>query len=138
MYNIIYISTAMQLFDEYELTILLDECREYNGQQGITGMLLYADGTFIQVLEGEKADVMRVFEKIKYDARHNNIIELAGGPLTERNFPQWEMGFASVNSVILQEFEGYINPVNGVFLNDHTRNAAMILLKSFAETNRMN
>ncbi|MEO6151343.1 MAG: BLUF domain-containing protein [Mucilaginibacter sp.] len=138
MYHLIYISTSHELMNEYELTDILAISRENNQEHGVTGMLLYAEGTFIQVLEGEQADVKKVLSKIINDGRHKNIIELASGPLDERDFPNWSMGFASGNAEVLKEFEGYINPADLQGMKINNMGAAIIMLKSFAETNRLN
>ncbi|RCH54095.1 blue light sensor protein [Mucilaginibacter hurinus] len=138
MYNLIYISTATNLFTEYELMDLLDASRANNLKHNVTGMLLYAEGTFIQVLEGDLEQVNKVLAKIANDRRHKNIIELASGPVEKRNFPDWSMGFASVNADILKEFEGYVNPVDKDFIKTNNTNAAVVMLKSFAENNKLN
>jgi spore coat polysaccharide biosynthesis protein SpsF (cytidylyltransferase family) len=138
MYNLIYISTASRLLTEYELAEILLVSRENNTQNKVTGMLLYSEGTFIQVLEGEKNDVINTYTRIIDDQRHRNIIELAAGPLTTRNFPDWSMGFASVNSEVLREFQGYSSPTDNDFLKTDGMSAAVMMLKSFAENNKMN
>ncbi|RVT96568.1 BLUF domain-containing protein [Mucilaginibacter limnophilus] len=138
MYNIIYISTSSQFFDDYTLASILEASRENNKQVNVTGILLYADGTFLQVLEGEKEDVEYIFNKIICDFRHSNIIELVKGPVKNRIFVEWAMGFASANADVLQEFEGYVNPAELRFISDESHTAAMILLQSFVQNNRMN
>lgn len=138
MYHIIYISTAYKLLDEYELATILEASRENNKQADVTGILLYAEGTFLQVLEGEKENIERIFNKIVQDLRHSNVIELVKGSIKNRNFLEWSMGFASVNAEVLEEFEGYVNPAELKFLSDESQTAAMILLQSFVQNNRMN
>ncbi|MCC8409966.1 BLUF domain-containing protein [Mucilaginibacter sp. UR6-1] len=138
MFNIIYLSTATTLLNDFELAEILSISRDNNVAKQLTGMLLYADGTFMQVLEGEKEEVMRTYHKILLDERHKNVIELAAGPLDTRNFPEWSMGFASVNADVLEEFEGYVDPQSKGFLNNEKVNAAIIMLKGFAENNKMN
>jgi hypothetical protein len=51
---LVYVSSAIYIFTQEELLILLDQCVELNKNNGITGMLLYKDGNFMQVLEGVK------------------------------------------------------------------------------------
>ncbi|GAA4907504.1 BLUF domain-containing protein [Mucilaginibacter defluvii] len=138
MFNIIYLSTSTTLLNDFELAEILSVSRDNNVINQITGMLLYADGTFMQVLEGDKDEVMRTYRRILLDDRHRNVIELAAGPLNTRNFPEWSMGFASVNADVLEEFEGYINPQGEAFLDTDKMNAAIIMLKGFAENNKMN
>ncbi|MBE9582823.1 BLUF domain-containing protein [Mucilaginibacter sp. JRF] len=138
MFNIIYLSTANHLFTDFELAEILSVSRDNNVANELTGMLMYAGGTFMQVLEGEREAVMATYHKILLDDRHRNVIELAAGPLQTRNFPDWSMGFASVNADVLEEFEGYVDPQSQSFLNSEKVNAAIIMLKGFAENNKMN
>ncbi|GAA4340599.1 hypothetical protein GCM10023149_52160 [Mucilaginibacter gynuensis] len=138
MNYLIYVSTATKLLSEYELTDLLTESRDLNARDNITGMLLYAEGTFIQVLEGEQHVVSATFNRIEQDSRHKNIILLTVGTISNRNFPSWTMGFMSANADILSEFSGYINPAQIGFLNGPDGSKVIKLLKSFAQDNKMN
>lgn len=54
--------------------------------------LIYKDGNFIQVLEGEEPVVRKLFEKIWRDARHKLVSIIHAGSLDERQFPDWSMG----------------------------------------------
>ena len=56
-------------------------------------MLLFADHSFLQILEGSKADVEHIFKLIKTDARHNGVMKLWADKICERNFKDWSMGF---------------------------------------------
>jgi hypothetical protein len=78
---------------------LLHQCRENNRRQGITGMLLYNDGNFVQVLEGPQEAVDRLLATIKHDLRHKGVLELLRGDLAERQFPDWSMGFRDVSDL---------------------------------------
>ena len=75
-YCLVYISTASSLLTEEELTNILTRSRQKNSALGITGILLYFNGNIIQVLEGQQDQVARVYERIKRDPRHNQLIEL--------------------------------------------------------------
>ncbi len=138
LYQVIYVSTAMKLFTEYELTEILIVSRELNHNNNITGMLLYAEGTFLQVLEGERDMIGQTYRRILLDTRHKNIIELVASPITERTFGDWAMGFASVNNEILEMFAGYSDPAKPGFLDKEKRNATIQMLKGFVADNRMN
>lgn len=90
-----------------ELVELLDECREYNAQNGITGMLLYHDEAFMQYLEGEKDEVLSLFDTIALDERHTGVTIYMEKTLEERNFADWSMGFKKVEDVDPSELEGF-------------------------------
>jgi hypothetical protein len=82
-----------------ELVRLLHQSRKNNGPREITGMLLYSDGNFLQVLEGPDAAVEQLLETITRDPRHKGMMELLRGDLTERQFPDWTMGFHRVSDL---------------------------------------
>jgi hypothetical protein len=105
--SIIYASSARKLFSADELIELLRKSRENNNALDITGMLLYRDGNFIQVLEGPEDVVMSLYEKIRRDKRHFGIIILGQQPITERQFPNWSMGFLNIDEMSAKELEGY-------------------------------
>ncbi len=72
---------------------ILESSIRHNKENDITGMLLYAGGNFLQVLEGESDCITETFQRISIDPRHHNIIEIINNPIPEREFSQWSMGF---------------------------------------------
>jgi len=87
MEYIVYVSTAKRLLTELELVNLLNVARDKNKKYDITGMLLYCEGTFMQVIEGDKDSLSLIYSAIEQDTRHKNIIKLATGKIDKRNFP---------------------------------------------------
>jgi hypothetical protein len=88
-----YASYAKQHFSDDELTELLIKARKNNSNLGITGMLIYRDGNFIQVLEGEEEAVKSLYILIKADKRHDGVIIMSEGEISERQFAKWAMDF---------------------------------------------
>jgi len=107
LYQIIYASAATRPIEEDELLGMLKRSREKNARLGITGMLLHCDGSFIQALEGPKAQVMDLISVIRKDIRHNRIAVLFEGPIKNRSFSQWSMGFNRPSQEELASIEGY-------------------------------
>jgi hypothetical protein len=97
MKYLIYMSSAVNWMNEQELRNLLERSRLNNLNNHVTGILLYFDGAFMQLLEGMPEDVDAVFKAIENDSRHYDIIKIVDRPLQERNFPEWSMGFSSIN-----------------------------------------
>lgn len=97
MFHVIYISKAIQPFSQVELTELLGKARQRNTQRLLTGLLLYADGCFMQLLEGKEATVMDVYDRIKQDTRHTDIVTLRMEETPSRHFPDWRMAFGDLN-----------------------------------------
>jgi hypothetical protein len=95
--EVVYVSAAVRPFSADELRELLRVARTNNGRVGVTGMLVYAQCSFLQVLEGRPDDVMRVFERIQHDRRHYRVLRMFSTPKPERHFGDWTMGFADAS-----------------------------------------
>jgi hypothetical protein len=78
---------------------LLRNARARNQQEGVTGVLLYDDGSFFQYIEGPFDAVMRVQEAILRDPLHHLIFELLSEPIEKREFPHWTLGYRGTESV---------------------------------------
>lgn len=107
MHALIYTSVAARPMDEVELHALLVEARLANAQLGITGMLLYKDGNFMQVLEGEHEVVNLLSRRISRDTRHLNVFTLHSGTIDARQFPDWSMGFRNLAVEPPQDVPGF-------------------------------
>ena len=89
--SLVYISTASSAFEEDDLAALLGEARQNNAERGITGLLIYHDRSFLQVLEGPHDRLVETFERIREDRRHRAICELDRSAIESRAFPNWSM-----------------------------------------------
>ncbi|MFN7834640.1 MAG: BLUF domain-containing protein [Burkholderiaceae bacterium] len=92
--NLIYTSLATDKFNKCELDGLLNVCRKNNGRCHLTGLLIFHAGVFIQWIEGLESDVSLLWEKIKLDDRHDNLVQIEYGPISQRFFPEWWMGYS--------------------------------------------
>jgi len=97
MFYLIYVSSAIKLMEEDELLFMLQEAREKNQRLEITGMLLYKEGNFMQMLEGDKKVVLELYDTIIRDVRHKDVITIVTGDIKQRNFETWSMGFYNMN-----------------------------------------
>jgi hypothetical protein len=88
------------------LEALLAQCRQENAKHDITGMLLYQHGSFFQVLEGDRAVVEVLLEKIALDRRHERVTKIILEPIAERSFAEWTMGYPNVSWRELAEIPG--------------------------------
>lgn len=93
----IYASAAARHFDQMELTALLQTARKHNEGAGLTGMLLYTEGSFFQVLEGAPDAVERLYARIELDRRHEQVTRIVAEAIPSRSFAQWTMGFSKVS-----------------------------------------
>lgn len=94
---LLYMSHATRAMTQEEIDRLLNGARERNRLRGVTGALLYYDGRFVQVLEGEAAAVDQCFALIQTDPRHAQITPLHRGPIEAARFPQRSMRYVSLD-----------------------------------------
>jgi hypothetical protein len=99
-----YVSAATRPMHRDDLIELLREARELNARDGVTGLLLYQDGHFLQVLEGAEATVRDTFERIAHDGRHKDIQILFEDETDEAHYPDWSMGFQALDGSEWLEF----------------------------------
>ena len=95
--KVIYASRATGEPTEDDLLDLLQQARDRNRRLGLTGMLIYAERSFLQQLEGDEPAVGEVLASIQVDPRHTDIRMLADEPVTARRFASWSMGFEHVD-----------------------------------------
>lgn len=123
MIQISYISTATRPMSQEDLEQILITSRENNARLGITGMLLYGNNTFIQILEGEEQAVHKLIARIKKDPRHTDFQVLKQKTVDRREYADWSMGFKRVAGEEFQAVKGLENLVekdfNTKFLGSH-------------------
>lgn len=94
--ELIYMSTMLGE-SEHELGAIWESSARRNQLNGVTGMLLYYGGGFIQVLEGEEAAVMETYGRICKDLRHHDVTCMSNVEVPKRHFDTWSMGFKHVS-----------------------------------------
>jgi len=110
----VYVSAAAPNFGEDALTSILEKSREKNLIAGITGMLVFAEGSFLQILEGPSDAVAAIFSRIEQDRRHNRVMRLLHGPIEQRAFGDWTMGLCKSTHADLRTLPG----CNDLFTGD--------------------
>lgn len=133
MFHLVYASSALQPFTKPELQTLLEQARQKNDKLGVTGMLLYKDGNFMQVLEGEQDAVGKLVETIERDPRHRGVLVLLRGTSEQRLFPDWTMGFRDLTYHNAAKTPGYTEFMNtrltdAEFSRDPNRCMKLLLL----------
>ncbi len=87
-----YVSIRNPNCTDAEIEKILASCKKNNSPLDITGVLLYSDSKFIQMVEGESKLILSLYDKIKIDKRHKNCMMISYGPIAEKSFPSWHMG----------------------------------------------
>lgn len=101
-----YTSIASHFMTPQESIQLLTHARNHNMQRQITGLLLYMEGCFFQVLEGEQDVVDALYLKIARDKRHHHVMKLIEEPIASRSFAEWSMGYQHVTREDLARVTG--------------------------------
>jgi hypothetical protein len=107
MYFLIYSSYAVPGLNEEELKSMLVQSRERNKEHLVTGLLLYFDGKFLQLIEGEEQTIKQLYVNIANDKRHSSIVLLKDGDIDARYFADWSMGYRTVQAHELVDEEGF-------------------------------
>jgi hypothetical protein len=137
--QLIYISTATKKFSEKELAAVLKFASQNNEKNKITGMLLYVQGHFIQVLEGEPAQVDELMLRIKADSRHSYIFVVQRNVIHFRHFPNWGMGFHIMTDADILSDPSFVDFFNSSFdsyKNNIKFGVPLIMLKAFAKNHQ--
>lgn len=95
--KLVYVSAATRPFTQPALRELLSKARTFNSSVNISGLLLYHERSFFQILEGEEENVTPLFAHIGLDPRHDRVLLLSKQEVEERNFGAWSMGFIDVD-----------------------------------------
>jgi Sensors of blue-light using FAD len=93
MYELIYRSVARPNLNADDIAKILETARNFNSKNEITGCLLFHNNEFIQIIEGEKAKLLQLYDSIKNDKRHSSVLLLAEDEIKERIFPNWSMAY---------------------------------------------
>lgn len=106
VYQLIYSSDSATPMQIDELEELLEHARCNNAAKGITGALIYVDGVFLQILEGETATVRELMARIAKDLRHETVTVLKEGPVLLAAFSDWKMAYVSATPEQVAQWAG--------------------------------
>ncbi|MBT9487142.1 MAG: BLUF domain-containing protein [Rubrivivax sp.] len=105
--RLMYASRAVPAVDQEALLAILRQCKTRNPEHGITGVLCFSDGIFLQVLEGGRTAVNALYNRIVADARHTQVELMSYAEIGERRFAGWSMGqvnMARLNRALLLKY----------------------------------
>jgi len=98
LYEVLYVSTLAPEAPISVVAAIARNARPANHEKDITGLLIFDGMRFCQQLEGNQKAVMALLERIRHDARHVNVEILHHGPLAERRFKRFSLGYTSADS----------------------------------------
>ncbi|MFD1145292.1 BLUF domain-containing protein, partial [Larkinella insperata] len=105
---ITYFSTAVEATTEADILDIVAFSRTKNARLGITGVLLYVNGSIVQVLEGQQQSVEQLYESIRKDPRHTAVKTVIHQPIAQRLFGHWFMGYETLTTQQYQEVENLL------------------------------
>ena len=131
---LVYTSKKTSICDEAAVNKILESCQRNNNHHEITGVLLHSSDRFIQYIEGDYQEIKALYNKIKEDERHEQVMTISMGQVKERCFPSWAMGSKNLqddsvqfeSSMSKEEQTTYAAMLNGDELTD---NKAVNLIK---------
>lgn len=88
---IVYMSIASPYLPDQVVDVIANEAAKKNEKLGISGLLVKKGRYFVQYIEGDPGKLKFLFEKIKKDDRHSDIVVLEQGPILEPIFADWHM-----------------------------------------------
>jgi hypothetical protein len=133
LYSLIYRSKASRAVHEVTLPPLLRKARLHNERSRLGGLLLYASGEFMQVLEGPEPALSQLYTRIQADPRHYAVRTLVYGPIAERAFPDWRMAYAPADTKTLETITGFLPLKAAPGLAAHPTREVAQLLQDFAQ-----
>lgn len=136
IWQVAYYSSAAYQHETADLRRIIGASRRRNSQLGVTGMLIYWQQSFFQVIEGPRTSVETIFDNYIEPARsHTGIIKAMSGTISERAFPSWSMAAHVANDsdiLPLEALASQIRDGNGWIASSETTGTA--LLKTFLST----
>ncbi|MGE5087131.1 MAG: BLUF domain-containing protein [Bacillota bacterium] len=93
IFHLVYISHAADDLSYSDIRNILNVSRFHNAEAGITGVLILREGYFLQVLEGDEAQVKSLVSRIERDDRNHSLKIVIEDQSEKRLFSEWSMAF---------------------------------------------
>jgi hypothetical protein len=97
--RLMYASHAAEGLKPEGVSAILKKSTANNPAQGVTGVLCFSGEVFLQVLEGGRTQVSRLYNRIAQDPRHTDVVLLSYDEIDERSFAGWAMGQVNMNKL---------------------------------------
>lgn len=131
-YAISYVSSAARDLTETDINEILNGSEINNNRQDITGLLLYSEGNFFQVIEGDREIIHQLYSKILKDSRHFNVIKLFEKEIHKEAYDGYKSDFISEDArYSTSDFKYYQHYLE--VLDKPAKQAASQILKSFIQ-----
>jgi hypothetical protein len=126
MLSLVYLSDAVRPMSSSDLDQILLDARAFNADAGVTGLLVYAQQRFLQVIEGPAPAVEGAFAQAAGSSKHR-LLRPTRASISQRRFPDWSMGFTEAAPSAVAE--GILAPLISAGLLDHQEAASLLLAR---------
>ena len=130
-YQTVYSSESTFPMQAGDLEELLARARRKNAIDGISGALVYTDGMFLQILEGERAKVQALMATIRSDVRHTRVTILREGDVASAQFASWKMAYVGATPEQVASWAG-LGSASGPGEDDSLRRTAQFVVDVLA------
>lgn len=96
--ELIYFSHSINTLTQQDFQYLLQGAQEKNARMDITGAIIYGQGVFLQLIEGPRDNINRLFQSISHDARHYDVSLISFKTVENRHFAHWSMNYLEKDS----------------------------------------
>lgn len=134
--QLVYISHATPPPSAETLSAISEQSKTNNWQVGVTGLLLYSRGDYLQLLEGPLLEVAELYSRISRDPRHERVLPLLLQPATRRYFPEWKMGVLNLDEGSEEDRKQLPRLMRAIFeqkTSEHAGVLALDLIRGFME-----
>lgn len=129
-----YVSVQTNPLSRSDIQEILRKSIANNSLENITGMLIYYNGTFLQVLEGHDKKVMKLYQTLKLDKRHHNIEILYKKEIDTLVFSSWSMGFVDMEEILKagdKDFISLFNEFSGEQITKNKIKRVTLIIEKF-------
>ncbi|AUD07045.1 BLUF domain-containing protein [Spirosoma pollinicola] len=140
-YCIVHLSSSTGILSDDALNRILYHSQKNNRALGITGILLYFDGCIIQVLKGPEERVKALYEVIRRDPQHTQVIKLYSDHIHHRSFSDWSMGYKTISAREVDHLKYELSFMDGPFIpvsKEQASNPILSLVEVFYKSNYRN
>lgn len=114
-YSVMYISSGVPDLNNNDVHAIMDAAHKNNHALNISGFLLYDKGNFLQLLEGDQEKVMMIYDRVKNDWRHRNLIPVMDQYTEIKGFDFYHSGFKICdNPSLVNDLKNYVAMINKI------------------------
>ncbi len=118
-YQIVYSSRSTQPVTAQKLEEILADARVGNKKNNVTGALIFVDGVFLQILEGEEPVIRKLMSSINNDSRHEAVKVIYEAQVDAPAFGSWSMAYIAPSSEEVKAWSGFEGADNINAVVDH-------------------